>query len=221
MVVDVWSDIACPWCYLGKHRLEAAIAASGEDVTVTWHSFQLDPTIPHGEHTPHAEALAKKFNTTPERVAEMNQRLIDLGAAEGLEYRFDRYMSSNTRDAHRVIHFAQERGLGNEMKDRLMKAQFTEGAIVDDFDVLAGLAADVGLDADAVRAMLATEQYDDAVRADIDEAAALGATGVPFFVFDRKFAVSGAQPVRTFADALRRSAERQSAERATAEAPSD
>jgi predicted DsbA family dithiol-disulfide isomerase len=130
-----------------------------------------------------------------------------MGAAEGLEYRFDKYMSANTRDAHRVIHFAQEHGLGNEMKDRLMKAQFTEGAIVDDADVLASLAADVGLDGDDVRAILASDKYDDAVQADIDEAAALGATGVPFFVFDRTFAVSGAQPVRTFVDALRRSAE--------------
>ena len=212
ITVDVWSDVACPWCYLGKRRLETAIAQSSEDVAVVWHSFQLDPTIPHGEHTPHAQALAKKFNTTPERIGEMNQRLIDLGAAEGLEYRFDLYLQANTRDAHRAIHFAQERGLGNQMKDRLMRAQFTEGAIVDDADVLAGLAAEVGLDAGEVLAMLATDQYDDAVQADIDEAAALGATGVPFFVFDRAFAVSGAQPVRTFADALRRSAERQAAD---------
>lgn len=212
ITVDVWSDVACPWCYLGKRRLEKAIEASGEAVSVVWHSFQLDPTIPHGEHTPHAQALAKKFNTTPERVGEMNQRLLDVGAAEGLEYRFDLYMQANTRDAHRVIHFAQERGLGNEMKDRLMRAQFTEGAIVDDFDVLAGLASEVGLEADEMRAMLATDRYDAAVQADIDEAAALGATGVPFFVFDRAFAVSGAQPVRTFVDALRRSRERQAAQ---------
>ncbi|WP_291377472.1 DsbA family oxidoreductase [Demequina sp.] len=204
--VDVWSDVACPWCYLGKHRLETAIAASGEDVAVTWHSFQLDPTIPHGQHTPHAEALGKKFNAPPEQIQQMNQRLIDLGAAEGLEYRFDLYIQANTRDAHRVIHFAQERGLGNQMKDRLMRAQFTEGAIVDDADALAGFAAEVGLNADEVRAMLVTNQYDDAVQADINEAAALGATGVPFFVFDRTFAVSGAQPVQTFEEALRRAA---------------
>jgi len=212
ITVDVWSDVACPWCYLGKHRLEAAIEASAEDVAVVWHSFQLDPTIPHGRHTPHGEALAKKFNTTPERITEMNQRLIDMGAAEGLEYRFDKYMQANTRDAHRVIHFAQERGLGNEMKDRLMRGQFTEGAIVDDADTLVAMAVEVGLDADEVRAVLVSDEYDDAVQADIDQAAALGATGVPFFVFDMKFAISGAQPVRTFADALRRSSERRSAE---------
>lgn len=209
ITVDVWSDVACPWCYLGKHRLEAAIAASGLDVEVTWHSFQLDPTIPRGQHTPHGVALAKKFNTTPERITEMNQRLIDMGAAEGLEYRFDLYMQANTRDAHRVLHLAQELGLGSEMKDRLMRGQFTEGAIVDDADTLVAMAIEVGLDSDAVRAVLASDRYDDAVQADIDEAAALGATGVPFFVFDRKFAVSGAQPVRTFAEALRRSAEGQ------------
>jgi predicted DsbA family dithiol-disulfide isomerase len=212
ITVDVWSDVACPWCYLGKHRLEAAIEASTEDVTVVWHSFQLDPTIPHGQHTPHGEALAKKFNTTPERITEMNQRLIDMGAAEGLEYRFDKYMQANTRDAHRVLHLAQEHGLGNEMKDRLMRGQFTEGAIVDDADTLVAMGVEVGLDAEDVRAVLASDRYDDAVQADIDEAAELGATGVPFFVFDRTFAVSGAQPVRTFADALRRSSERRLAE---------
>jgi len=205
ITVDVWSDIACPWCYLGKHRLESAIEASGEDVKVTWHSFQLDPTIPRGRHTPHSEALAKKYNLTPERVTEMNQRLIDLGAAEGLEYRFDLYMQANTRDAHRVLHLAQEHGLGNEMKDRLMRGQFTEGAMVDDADTLVAMATEVGLDAGEVRTVLASDTYDEAVQADIDEAAALGATGVPFFVFNRTFAVSGAQPVRTFAEALRRS----------------
>lgn len=206
--VDVWSDVACPWCYLGKHRLEAAIAASGADVQVTWHSFQLDPTIPRGERTPHAEALAKKFSAPVEQIQVMNQRLIDLGAAEGLEYRFDRYIQANTRDAHRLIHLAQGKGLGNEMKGRLMRGQFTEGAVVDDADALVAMAVEVGLDADEVRDMLATDAYDDAVQADIDEAAVLGATGVPFFVFDRTFAVSGAQPVETFAEALRRSAER-------------
>ena len=213
--VDVWSDVACPWCYLGKHRLEAAINASGEDVQVTWHSFQLNSTIPRGEHTPHAEALAKKFQAPVEKIKAMNQRLVDLGAAEGLEYNFDRYIQSNTRDAHRVLHLAQEHGLGNQMKDRLMRGQLTEGAIVDDADQLVAMAADVGLHADEVREMLATDAYEDAVQADIDEAAALGATGVPFFVFDRTFAVSGAQPVETFAEALRRSTEQRSAERQT------
>ncbi|WP_291382794.1 DsbA family oxidoreductase [Demequina sp.] len=213
IAVDVWSDVACPWCYLGKHRLETAIDASGEDVQVTWHSYQLNPTIPRGEHTPHAEALAKKLQAPVEKIRAMNQRLIDLGAAEGVEYNFDRYVQANTRDAHRVIHYAQEQGLGNQMKDRLMRGQFTEGAVVDDAGQLAAMAAEVGLNAAEVRAMLETDAYDDAVQADIDEAAAAGVTGVPFFVFDSTYAIAGAQPVETFAEALRRSAEQRSAER--------
>lgn len=206
--IEVWSDVACPWCYLGKHRLEAAIRHSDADVRVTWKSFQLDPSIPRGEHTPHAEALAKKFQAPVEKIQAMNQQLVDLGAAEGLEYNFDRYIQANTRDAHRLIHFAQEHGLGNQMKDRLMRGQFTEGAIVDNLDQLVSMAADVGLEAGEVRAMLATDAYDEEVQIDIDEAAALGATGVPFFVFDRAYAVSGAQPVATFLQALQRAAER-------------
>ncbi|MBC7297314.1 MAG: DsbA family oxidoreductase, partial [Demequina sp.] len=180
---------------------------------VTWHSYQLNPTIPRGEHTPHAEALAKKLQAPVEKIRAMNQRLIDLGAAEGVEYNFDRYVQANTRDAHRVIHYAQEQGLGNQMKDRLMRGQFTEGAVVDDPGQLAAMAAEVGLNAAEVRAMLETDAYDDAVQADIDEAAAAGVTGVPFFVFDSTYAIAGAQPVETFAEALRRSAEQRSAER--------
>lgn len=215
IAVDVWSDVACPWCYLGKRRLETAIAASVEDVQVTWHSYQLNPTIPRGEHTPHAEALATKFQASAEKIQEMNQRLIDLGAAEGVEYNFDRYVQANTRDAHRVIHYAQSQGLGNEMKDRLLRGQFSEGAVVDDADQLAAMAADVGLDAAEVRAMLETDAYDDDVQSDIDEAAAAGVTGVPFFVFDRTFAISGAQPLEVFAEALRRSTEQRSAEQSS------
>ncbi|WP_143338329.1 DsbA family oxidoreductase [Demequina sp. NBRC 110054] len=210
--VEVWSDVACPWCYLGKRRLEKAIEAFDGEARVTWRSFQLDPTILHGEHTPHAEAMAKKFNMPDERVQEIGQRLIDLGAEEGLEYNFDGYIQANTRNAHRVLHMAQEAGLGGPMKDRLLKAQFSDGAIVDDLDVLAGLAEEVGLDGAEVRAMLATDAYDDAVQADIDEAASLGANGVPFFVFDRAFAVSGAQPLEVFETALERAREKAAAD---------
>ncbi len=206
--VEVWSDVACPWCYLGKRRLEKAIDAFDGDVQVTWKSFQLDPSIPHGEHTPHAEALAKKFNAPEERIREMNQRLVDLGAEEGIEYRFDDYIQANTRDAHRLLHLAQTRGLGGQMKDRLLRAQFSEGAVVDDHETLARLGAEVGLEGDEVRAMLAAGSFDAEVQADIDEAASLGASGVPFFVFDRAFAVSGAQPVEVFETALTRAQQR-------------
>ncbi|MDN4474770.1 DsbA family oxidoreductase [Demequina sp. SYSU T00192] len=208
--IEIWSDIACPWCYLGKRRLEEAVAASGEDVSIRYRSFQLDPTIPDGEATPHAEALAAKFHTTPEKVREMNQRLIDLGAEEGIAYDFDRYMSSNTRDAHRLLHLAHERGIGPQMKERLMRAQFVEGAVVADHDTLVALAIGLGLAEDEVRSVLGSDAYADAVEADIAQAAAFGASGVPFFVFDRAFAISGAQPVETFALALSKAREAKS-----------
>lgn len=205
--VEVWSDVACPWCYLGKRRLEKAIEASGLDVDVRYRSFQLDPTIPHGQHLPHAELMAKKFGASDAQIEQMNQRLIDLGAAEGLDYRFDLYMQANTRDAHRLLHFAHARGRGVQLKDRLLRAQFTEGALVDDVDTLVALAAEVGLDEGDARAVLTSDAYDADVQADIDEAKALGANGVPFFVFDRRFAVSGAQSLEVFEEALRQSSE--------------
>lgn len=205
--VEVWSDVACPWCYLGKRRLEKAIEASGLDVDVRYRSFQLDPTIPHGQHLPHAELMAKKFGASDAQIEQMNQRLIDLGAAEGLDYRFDLYMQANTRDAHRLLHLAHARGRGVQLKDRLLRAQFTEGALVDDVDTLVALAAEVGLDEGDARAVLTSDAYDADVQADIDEAKALGANGVPFFVFDRRFAVSGAQSLEVFEEALRQSSE--------------
>jgi len=204
--VEVWSDIACPWCYLGKRRLQRAIEASGLDVSIRWRSYQLDPTIPRGERTPHAEALAKKFGAPAEQIAQMNQRLVDLGAAEGIDYRFDKYIQVNTRDAHRVLHLAQSLGLGDAMKERLMRAQFTDGALVDDADALVALAAEVGVPEAAARAVLDGTDFDAEVQADIDEAGALGVRGVPFFVFNREFAVSGAQGVEVFEQALAKAA---------------
>lgn len=205
--IEIWSDVACPWCYLGKKRLEEAVAASGEDVAIRYRSFQLDPTIPHDEVTPHHEALAKKFNTTQDRIREMNGRLESLGAEAGIDYDFDRYLQANTRDAHRVLHLAHEHGLGAQMKERLMKAQFTEGAVVSDADTLVALATEVGLDAAEVHSVLESDRYDADVQAEIEQAAAFGASGVPFFVFDRAFAISGAQPVETFALALSKARE--------------
>ncbi|WP_228373057.1 DsbA family oxidoreductase [Demequina maris] len=205
--IDIWSDIACPWCYLGKRRLEEAVAASGEAVSIRYRSFQLDPSQPTGVNRPHSEALAEKFHTTVDKVLEMNARLEGLGAEAGIEYRFDRYMTANTRDAHRLLHLAHERGLGPALKDRFMQAQFTEGALMDDADTIVRLAAEAGLDEAEARAVLASDAYADAVEADIAQAAAYGASGVPFFVFDNAFAISGAQPVSTFELALQKARE--------------
>ena len=205
--IDIWSDIACPWCFLGKRRLEEAVAAAGEDVAIRYRSFQLDPTVEKGSNRPHSEALAEKFSTTPERIQEMNARLEALGAEAGIEYRFDQYMTSNTRDAHRLLHLAHALGLGSELKERFMKAQFTEGALMDDDATLVALAVEAGLPEADVRRVLGSDEFEDAVAADIAQAAAFGATGVPFFVFDNAFAVSGAQPVETFALALSKARE--------------
>lgn len=202
MNIEVWSDIACPWCYLGSRRLEEAIAASGEQVEVTWRSFQLNPAATG--RTPHNEMLMTKFNASAEQVREMNQRLVDLGAEAGIEYNFDGYVSTNTLDAHRVLHLARDRGVGEAAHDRFFKAQFTDGALMDDADTLVALAAEVGLDEAEVRAVLASDTYADAVRAEQAEAAALGANGVPFFVIDRKYGISGAQPIEVFQQVLER-----------------
>ncbi|WP_228373628.1 DsbA family oxidoreductase [Demequina soli] len=212
--IDIWSDIACPWCYLGKKRLEEAIAASGEDVAIRYRSFQLDPSQAKGANRPHSEALAEKFNTTVEQVREMNGRLEGLGAEAGIDYRFDRYMTANTRDAHRLLHLAHSAGLGPVLKDRFMKAQFTEGALMDDANTLVRLAVEAGLPEADARRVVESDEYEDAVAADVAQAAAYGATGVPFFVFDNAFAISGAQPTSTFALALSKA--REAREAATA-----
>ncbi|WP_228373315.1 DsbA family oxidoreductase [Demequina silvatica] len=210
--IDIWSDIACPWCYLGKKRLEEAVAASGEDVAIRYRSFQLDPSAVKGANRPHSEALAEKFNTTADRIKEMNVRLETLGAEAGIEYRFDQYMTANTRDAHRLLHLAHSLGLGPVLKDRLMKAQFTEGALMDDAETLVRLAVEAGLPEADARRVLSSDEFEDAVAADVAQAAAYGANGVPFFVFDSRFAISGAQPTETFAMALAKAREARDAE---------
>lgn len=203
--IEVWSDVACPWCYLGSRRLEQAIAASGAEVSVTWKSFQLNPAA--AGRVAHNTLLMGKFGVSEEQVHQMNQRLVNLGEDVGIEYRFETYISVNTLDVHRVLHLARDRGLGTAAHDRMFKAQFTDGALMDDHDVLVGLAIEIGLDEAEVRSVLESDAYADAVRAEQSEAAALGASGVPFFVLDRKYGISGAQPVELFTQALERAQE--------------
>lgn len=204
--VEIWSDVACPWCYIGKRRWERALAAADapHEVETVWRSFQLDPWHPKGVRRPHAEALAQKLGVSPEQVRAMNERVVGLAAAEGLAYDFDRYMSVNTLDAHRVAHLARTHGLGAEMHERLFRAQLIEGEVLDDPDTLARLAAEVGVPVEDTRAVLASDACAADVEAEIDLGRALGVSGVPFFVFDRRFAVSGAQPSELLVEALRR-----------------
>jgi predicted DsbA family dithiol-disulfide isomerase len=215
VIVEVWSDVACPWCYIGKRRFERALAGfdGAADVEVTWRSFQLDPSIPRGSRTPHNESLAKKFRIPAEQVRAMNDRVVGLAAAEGLDYHFDRYIAVNTLDAHRMSHAARVLGLGPEMHERLFRAQFVEGEVLDDPDTLVRLAVEVGVDEDAAREVAGSEAYADDVAADIGEAHALGVSGVPFFAIDRRFGISGAQPTELFASALEQAREAATAPR--------
>jgi len=198
--IEVWSDIVCPWCYLGKRRLETALAEFGHPVDVEWRSFQLDPTFPMGESRPVYEALAEKTGAGPDQVRAMTAHVSSLAAAEGLEYDFDNSVMVNTFDAHRLTHLAKAQGLGQEMHERLMRAQLIEGETLNDVDTLVRLSEELGVE-DA-RRVLTSDDYTADVRADIDEARALGATGVPFFVLDRRYGISGAQPVEAFRSAL-------------------
>ncbi|RCV52752.1 disulfide bond formation protein DsbA [Marinitenerispora sediminis] len=205
MRIDIWSDVVCAWCYIGKRRLEAALDQfeHADAVELHWHSFQLDPALPPGRRELVSEVTAKKTGAGPEQVRAMLRQISELAEAEGLEYDLDRAMSVNTLDAHRVNHLAAEHGLGGRMHERLLAAQLAEGEAVDDADTLVRLGGEVGLPEAEVRRVLLGDAYAAEVAADIREARRLGVSGVPFYVFDRTYGVSGAQPVGVFLEALR------------------
>ena len=199
--VEVWSDIACPWCYIGKRRLEAALAQFPEwaQVDVVWHSFELDPGASSDDGRSMAEILAGKYGRSRAEAQAMLDGMTATAAAEGLDYHFERARPTNTFLAHQLIHFAAAHGLQDAMKERLMRAHFSEGAHVGDPETLVGLAAEVGLD---VRAALREGTHAPAVRADEAQARAYGISGVPFFVLGGKYGVSGAQPAGVLLGAL-------------------
>jgi predicted DsbA family dithiol-disulfide isomerase len=200
MKVEIWSDVVCPWCYIGKRRFESALARFGHraEVELVWRSFELDPQAPRERDVDAAEHLATKYGMSREKALASQARLTDLGVQDGLEYRFDISRSGNTFDAHRLLHLALDRGLQDAAKERLFRAYFTEGEPIGNAEALVRLLAEVGIAEADSRAVLESDQYADAVRADEAEARELGISGVPFFVIDRRYGVSGAQP----ADAL-------------------
>lgn len=208
LTVDIWSDIACPWCYIGKRRLESALArfAHAGDVRITWRAFELDPSAPKVSpaNETQAERLAKKYGRSLQEARAMIQNVKDVARAEGLEFDHDRARHSNTFDGHRLIHFAQQRGLGGEMKERLLKAHHCEGEALGDVSVLVRLATEVGIDTDEVSALLASDDLREEVRADEQMAAELGISGVPYFVVSRRYGLSGAQPADGMLSALER-----------------
>lgn len=206
--IDIWSDIACPWCYIGKRNLERGLAevAGDEDaprVEIEYHSFELSPDTPVDFAGSSAEYLAERRGISLDEARAMNDRVSRIAADAGLHYRFDLQQHTNTVKAHELIHFAKANGRQLEMKERLLSAYFVEGRHVGRIDELVELAEEVGLDPAAAREALEAGTYLDAVRADQAQARAYGINGVPFFVIDGRYGVSGAQPPEAFAQVAR------------------
>jgi predicted DsbA family dithiol-disulfide isomerase len=209
ITIDVVSDVVCPWCYLGQKRLDRAIAATpGVDVAVNWRPYQLDPTIPAGGVDRQKYMLAKFGD--PSRIEQAHQRLVSLGAAEGIDFAFEAIkVAPNTLDAHRVIRWAGAAGNGaqDRVVRRLFKLNFEDGANIGDASVLADAAAEAGMDAAVVTTLLPSGADVDAVKAEIATASRMGITGVPCFLLEGRYAVMGAQDAEVLADAIRRVAE--------------
>lgn len=205
--IDIWSDIACPWCYIGKRKFEAgsglfAGAGDGRDVEVEYHSFELSPDTPVDFDGSEVDFLAGHKGLPAEQVQQMLQRVTGIASSVGLDYDFDNLKHTNTVKAHELLHFAKANGKQLELAERLFRAYFIEGRHVGRVADLADLAADVGLDRDAALHALESEQYLQDVRADQATAGEYGINGVPFFVIDGKYGVSGAQDAQTFAQVL-------------------
>ena len=206
--VEVWSDIACPWCWVGKRHLEAAIAAFDGEVAVTWRAFELDPDAATASAAvDYVARLAAKYRRSRSEAQAMIDRMVEVGRANGLEFRFDRVLPTNTFDAHRLLSWAAESGRQDQLKERLFVAYMNEGRSVSDHAVLVDVAADAGLAVDMTRAILATNAHAEAVRSEERQAARMGVTGVPFFAIGERFAVAGAQPADLLLGAMRQACE--------------
>ena len=198
MKVEIWSDVVCPWCYVGKRRFEKALAQfpQRDQIELVWRSFELDPSAgpSPAEGGQQAKLLAEKYGRSLAEAQGMLDSMTATAATEGLDFRFDLNRSGNTFDAHRLLHLALAHGVQDQLKERLDHATFSEGSPVSDHSALRGLALEVGLPVDEVDAVLSSDQFADAVLADSEQARAYGITGVPFFVVDGKYGISGAQP---------------------------
>ena len=206
MRVDIWSDLVCPWCYLGKRRFEKALAIvlPGAPVDVVHRSFQLDPSIPKGTSMRTRDILMRKYRMSEPEVVASHNRLEQLAAAEGLEYHLADSQTGNTMDAHRVVHLGREQRMQDRVLERLFQAHFTENRSLFENDSLAALGSEAGLE--GVDELLRSRRHEDAVIADHQEAHRLGIRGVPYFIIDGRSRVSGAQSVDVFSEALARAA---------------
>lgn len=206
MRIDIWSDIVCPWCAIGRAHLDTALAdfEHADDVEIVWHSFELDPGAPPVRDGEYAEMLARKYGTTTVDAQAMVDQMTGKAAAAGLDFHLERARPGNSFDAHRLVHLGAERGRQDAVKQRLLQAYLCEGAAIGEHDALERLAVDAGLERDEVRAVLGSDAYADAVRADEARARELRIDAVPFFVVDGRFGIPGAQPSDVILQTLRR-----------------
>lgn len=207
--VDIWSDIACPWCYIGKHRFERGVALFRErhpdiDFEVEAHSYELAPDTPENFEGSEVDFLVKHKGMPRDQVEAMLQQMTDMAAAEGIEFDFGKLRHANTAKSHRVLHLAKEQGVEDELRERLFRAYFAEGREISDPDTLAELGDEAGIDPDDVRDAFEDEDLGDAVDRDITRARMLGVQGVPFYFVDNQYGISGAQSPETFAAAFER-----------------
>lgn len=208
LTIEIWSDVVCSWCYVGKRHLETALAELPERdaIELVWRSFELDPTLP-ADAGGADEELARRRGISLEEARAMHEDTERMGEELGIRFDFARARRGNTFDAHRVLHMARDEGRQQEVLERLLSAYFAEGVPIGDPAALAASAAEAGMDEDAVRAMLAADGYADAVRGDEQEAAMLGITAVPFFVIDRRYGLPGAHPPETIRAGIDRARE--------------
>jgi predicted DsbA family dithiol-disulfide isomerase len=204
--IEIWSDIACPWCYVGKRRFEAALAAfeHRDEVSVTWRSFELDPAAPAQRTVDSATHLAQKYGMSRDEALARQRSLAEVAAGDGLDMRSDLARGGNTFDAHRLVQLAKANGAQDAMKERLMRAYHTEGEPIGDHETLLRLALEAGLPEDEVRDVLASDRYAADVREDERTAMSLGISAVPFFVVDRRMGAAGAHPAEALGELLRR-----------------
>ena len=204
MQVEIWSDVVCPWCAIGKRRFEAALARfpRRDEVRVRWRSFELDPTAPRERAGDLVDHLSAKYGLSRDKAEAFQRQMSEQAAGEGWEFRLDRARGGNSFDAHRLIHLGAERGVQDGVKERLLRAYLTDGERIGDAETLVRLAAEAGLDEGEARAVLTSDRYADEVRADERQAHAFGISGVPFFVIDRKYGVNGAQPAEALLEVL-------------------
>ncbi|MGM0931544.1 MAG: DsbA family oxidoreductase [Actinomycetota bacterium] len=205
MKIEIWSDIACPWCFIGKRRFETALEGfeHKDQIDVEWRSYQLDPTLPEHYDGTETEYLSRIKGMPQDQVKQMFGHVTAQAAGEGLDYDFDKVVVANSFTAHRFLHLAKEHGLMDEAKDALLSGHFEQGKDIGDTEYLVSTGVVLGMPEEEIRETLANDRFAAEVRADIAEARALGVNGVPFFVLDRKYGISGAQPAEAFAQAIR------------------